>query len=92
MPKLVYFNRSYVENFFLQYFYGILIQEAIEAMCQKEQGEEQEELEKTPTTASVLTDAITAFTDYLRTLSLDELAGQKPLEIYRVYRQATFNV
>ena len=86
LPKLVRFDRAYVENYFLQYFYEILVQEFLEGVIEEETGESEE---ASANVADVLCAAITSFKCYLGKMPIDDLTAKKPLDAYRAFRKAS---
>lgn len=89
LPKLVCFDRGYVKNFFLQYFYEILVQEALTAAGDNLNDENEDEVELV-TVKSIINEVIDEFTSYLEELSGEELAKDS-LELYRSYRATAFH-
>lgn len=91
LPKLVCFDRSYVENYFLQYFYEILVQEFLTASRLSEplEADANQDARKTVTVKSVIAEAIDGFVNYLDEIPSDKLK-EDSLELYRAYRKWVF--
>ncbi|MGL5922557.1 hypothetical protein [Chroococcidiopsis sp.] len=99
LPKLVRFDIGYVENYFLQHFYEILIQEfsstplVLPIEEPREAGSGETKCTDSKHLANVketIVRTIDEFTRFLREQDASDPTTKAPLELYREYRKHKF--